>query len=94
MYNAKKRTEKGGIMTNSYFEGLKERKLRRCQYYKPLPDSVSYCKLDEVACKVEQGDYDCQEWWEIQAEWLKEEHYEKAKPFPSYKVIRDKLNGG
>jgi len=74
-------------MAVRYFENLQERKLRRCQYHKPRMDTVSYCKLDESTCRVELGDYDCEEWKEIQAEWLKEEHYEKPKPYPSFKIL-------
>ena len=50
------------------FENLQERKLRRCPYYKPRPDTVSWCELDESVCRVEQGDYDCEEWIQMQTE--------------------------
>lgn len=75
-----------------YFEALQEQKLSRCPYHKPRMDTVDWCKLDEVVCKVEQGDYDCEEWRQIQAEWIKEDRSEK--PYPSYRLVKDKLNGG
>ena len=81
-------------MTNAYFEGLQERKLRLCQYYKGRPDTVGYCKLDETLCCVERGDLGCEEWKQVQAEWLKEEHEIKPEPTKTYRILKDKRNGG
>ena len=76
----------------TYMLNLQERKLRRCTYYKPRPDTVSYCDLEDVPCQVEQGDYNCEEWHQVQADWLKEEHEEK--PRRPISLVRDKRNGG
>ena len=73
-----------------YFEALQEQKLSRCPYHKPRPDTVARCDLNESVCDIELGNYDCDEWKDIQAEWLQEEHEIKPKPWPSYKIVVDK----
>ena len=72
-------------------EAIKEQKLSMCQYHRAIladDETADWCYLSDHPCMVAYGDYDCEEWKQVQAEWLKERHGEKPEPYPSFRIVR------
>ena len=73
-------------------EAVKEQKLSKCPYHRATlagDEIYDWCELSDNPCMVAYGDYGCEEWEDIQAEWINEEHEIKPKPRQKFRIIKE-----
>jgi len=67
----------------TYMESLQQQKLSRCpEIIRKLAGDETYdiCNLNDKPCLIEHGLYECEEWNQIQAEWIEEERTHGIRP--------------
>ena len=78
---------------NQYQEAVKQQKLNKCPYLRKIPNGDEiYCHCDYIdhACQVEYQNEPCEEWEDIQKEWLAEIAEDNIKnEKPKLRIIKE-----
>jgi|TARA_Y100000310_G_scaffold36889_1_gene34694 hypothetical protein len=77
---------------NTYFEAIQQQKLSRCQYHRAIlagDETGDMCDLDECFCVIAYGTGSCQEYDEIQMEWIAEQRDHGIKSRPKIRIVKE-----